>query len=83
MQSQKEVEIGVALIRVVLAEKRELVFKEEGQEYAQVVRMLGNGRLKASCFDGEDRMAHVRGVPLSNVITVYGVVRHHSAASKA
>ena len=26
--------------------KRELVFKEHGQEYAQVVRMLGNGRLE-------------------------------------
>lgn len=25
--------------------KRELVIKEEGQEYAQVIRMLGNGRL--------------------------------------
>ncbi|KAM1429556.1 hypothetical protein ACFX2I_045737 [Malus domestica] len=25
-------------------EKRELVFKEDGQEYAQVLRMLGNGR---------------------------------------
>mmetsp|Transcript_3953 Transcript_3953/g.16813 ORF Transcript_3953/g.16813 Transcript_3953/m.16813 type:complete len:82 (-) Transcript_3953:177-422(-) len=25
-------------------EKRELVFKEDGQEYAQVKRMLGNGR---------------------------------------
>ncbi|KAL5714565.1 hypothetical protein ACHQM5_016509 [Ranunculus cassubicifolius] len=27
-------------------EKRELVFKEDGQEYAQVLRMLGNGRCK-------------------------------------
>ena len=26
-------------------EKRELIFKEDGQEYAQVLRMLGNGRL--------------------------------------
>ncbi|CAN8323602.1 unnamed protein product [Cochlearia groenlandica] len=25
-------------------EKRELIFKEDGQEYAQVLRMLGNGR---------------------------------------
>ena len=42
-------------------EKRELVFKEEGQEYAQVVRMLGNGRLEALCFDGEKRLGHIRG----------------------
>ncbi|KAG5462999.1 MAG: eukaryotic translation initiation factor 1A, partial [Olpidium bornovanus] len=63
------------------SEKRELVFKEDGQgcdfegggwpapqsaarrraEYAQVVKMLGNGRLEAQCFDGEKRLAHIRG----------------------
>jgi len=42
-------------------EKRELVFKEDGQEYAQVVKMLGNGRLEAKCFDGPTRLAHIRG----------------------
>jgi len=42
-------------------EKRELVFKEDGQEYAQVVKMLGNGRLEAKCFDGTTRLAHIRG----------------------
>merc|ERR1712080_164154 len=42
-------------------EKRELTFKEEGQEYAQVVKMLGNGRLEAVCFDGSKRLAHIRG----------------------
>ncbi|KAI0897325.1 hypothetical protein F4806DRAFT_461710 [Annulohypoxylon nitens] len=42
-------------------EKRELTFKEEGQEYAQVVKMLGNGRLEAQCFDGAKRLAHIRG----------------------
>ncbi|KAJ1786276.1 Translation initiation factor 1A [Coemansia sp. RSA 2399] len=41
--------------------KRELIFKEEGQEYAQVVKMLGNGRLEASCFDGINRLAQIRG----------------------
>ncbi|KAJ2091805.1 Translation initiation factor 1A [Coemansia sp. RSA 986] len=41
--------------------KRELIFKEEGQEYAQVVKMLGNGRLEASCFDGVNRLAQIRG----------------------
>jgi translation initiation factor 1A len=37
------------------------VFKEDGQEYAQVTKMLGNGRLEAQCFDGEKRLAHIRG----------------------
>merc|ERR1712093_235824 len=38
-----------------------LVFKEEGQEYAQVLKMLGNGRVEAMCFDGEKRLGHIRG----------------------
>jgi len=42
-------------------EKRELVFKEDGQEYAQVSKMLGNGRLEAMCFDGIKRLCHIRG----------------------
>jgi translation initiation factor 1A len=42
-------------------DKRELVFREDGQEYAQVTKMLGNGRLEALCFDGEKRLAHIRG----------------------
>lgn len=41
--------------------KRELVFKEDGQEYAQVTKMLGNGRLEAMCFDGAKRLCHIRG----------------------
>ena len=41
--------------------KRELIFKEDGQEYAQVLRMLGNGRLEAYCFDGQKRLCHIRG----------------------
>merc|ERR1712029_475145 len=41
--------------------KRELVFKEDGQEYAQVIKMLGNGRLEAMCFDGVKRLFHIRG----------------------
>lgn len=37
------------------------MFREDGQEYAQVTKMLGNGRLEAQCFDGEKRLAHIRG----------------------
>eukprot|EP00911_Craspedida_sp_UC1_P001193 UC1_evm1s901 len=42
-------------------DKRELVFKEDGQEYAQVQKMLGNGRCDVYCFDGKNRLAHIRG----------------------
>lgn len=42
-------------------EKRELIFKEDGQEYAQVMKMLGNGRLEAQCFDGVKRLCQIRG----------------------
>ena len=30
-------------------------------EYAQVLRMLGNGRLEAMCIDGVKRLCHIRG----------------------
>ncbi|CAL0321442.1 unnamed protein product [Lupinus luteus] len=42
-------------------ENRELGFKEDGQEYAQVIRMLGNGRCEAMCIDGTKRLCHIRG----------------------
>ena len=42
-------------------ENRDLVFKEDGQEYAQVTKMLGNARLEAMCFDGVTRICHIRG----------------------
>jgi len=44
--------------------KRELILKEEGQAYAQVTRILGNGHLEAFCFDnagGKKRLCHIRG----------------------
>jgi len=30
-------------------------------EYAQVLKMLGNGRLTAQCVDGVQRLCHIRG----------------------
>ena len=42
-------------------EKRELVFKDKDQEYAQILKMLGNGRCDAYCFDGVRRLCHIRG----------------------
>eukprot|EP00440_Ansanella_granifera_P060638 gb/GFBE01065722.1/.p1 GENE.gb/GFBE01065722.1/~~gb/GFBE01065722.1/.p1 ORF type:complete len:143 (+),score=63.97 gb/GFBE01065722.1/:1-429(+) len=41
--------------------KKELEFKEDGQEYGQITRMLGNGRCDVSCFDGVKRLCHIRG----------------------
>jgi len=32
-----------------------------GAEYAQVTKMLGNGRLEAMCFDATKRLCHIRG----------------------
>ena len=42
--------------------KRELEFKDESQEYAQVTKMLGNGRLEALCLtENRSIIAHIRG----------------------
>jgi translation initiation factor 1A len=40
-------------------EKRELVFREDGQAYAQVLRCLGGERLEVFCFDGQKRLCHM------------------------
>ncbi|KAL1217807.1 Eukaryotic translation initiation factor 1A [Cardamine amara subsp. amara] len=42
-------------------ENRELILKEDGQEYARVLRMLGNDRCEAMCIDGITRLCHIRG----------------------
>lgn len=41
--------------------KRELIYREEGQEYAQCIKLLGSGRMSVHCFDGKDRLAKIRG----------------------
>jgi len=41
--------------------KRDLVKKEEGQEYGQVTKMLGNGRIECLCLDGVKRLGTIRG----------------------
>ena len=41
--------------------RRNLELKDDGQEYAQVQMMLGNGRCRVYCFDGVERLAHIRG----------------------
>ena len=42
-------------------EERPLPIKEEGQEYAIVTKMLGNGRVSLKCMDGIDRLGKIRG----------------------
>ena len=43
--------------------ERPLEFKniEDNQEYAQVIKLLGNCRCTVSCIDGVERLAHIRG----------------------
>jgi translation initiation factor 1A len=40
---------------------RELPVAETNQEYARVTAMLGNGRVRAKLFDGEERLCRIRG----------------------
>ena len=37
------------------SDKRELAFKEDGQEYASVTKMVGNGWVECVCPDGTKR----------------------------
>ena len=41
--------------------KKERVFEEDGQDYTQVTKMLGNGLLEAMRFDGVKRLPHIIG----------------------
>jgi translation initiation factor 1A len=40
---------------------QELLTKEDGQEYAQVTKLLGGCTLEAQCFDGKKRRCSIRG----------------------
>jgi len=41
--------------------EKTLRLKEEGQEYAQITKCLGNCRFNVMCFDGKERMATMCG----------------------
>lgn len=45
----------------MVRDKRELEFKQDGQEYGQALRLLGNGRVEVYCMDGKKRTATIRG----------------------
>jgi len=42
-------------------DKDHLPFKEDQQEYAKVMRILGGCNLEVFCYDGNTRIAHIRG----------------------
>lgn len=42
-------------------DQKELVFKTEGQEYAKVIKMLGDRRVEVQTPDNETMIAHIRG----------------------
>lgn len=44
-----------------LGHKRELRFREEGEYYGRVEKMLGDCRVDCICSDGVHRIAHIRG----------------------
>merc|ERR1711903_260519 len=58
--------------------KQELIYGEDGQEYGQVQRMLGNGRCEVSCFDGTKRLCHIRGKMRKKVWVNQGDIVHVS-----
>lgn len=41
--------------------RREVLFKEYGQEYAVVTKMLGNGHCECQCYDDVVRLGNIRG----------------------
>lgn len=45
-----------------IVETRAILYKQEGQqEYALVVKMLGDRRVRAYCYDGVERLCRIRG----------------------
>jgi translation initiation factor 1A len=40
---------------------RPLLLKEDGQEYAEALKMLGDRRLSVRCYDGVERLGRIRG----------------------
>lgn len=50
----------------------ELVFKTVGQEYAQIVKILGGEYVQCYCFDGVQRLCHIRGAMRKRVWLISG-----------
>lgn len=41
--------------------RREIIFKDYGQEYALITKMLGNGHCECKCYDDVVRLGNIRG----------------------
>jgi translation initiation factor 1A len=41
--------------------RREILFKDYGQEYATITKMLGNGHCECQCYDDVIRLGNIRG----------------------
>ena len=52
---------GFKSLKKIVESNRELLYKEEGQEYAQVTALLGDRRVSLNCDDGAMRMGRIRG----------------------
>ena len=51
---------------------KEIEFKEYGQEYAQVLKPLGDCRFECYCFDGITRIGRIRGAIKGKVLITIG-----------
>lgn len=47
--------------KTIVEKRRELLLKEDGQEYGHVTRLLGNRQLEIKCFDNITRICVIRG----------------------
>ena len=54
-KKQRDINRGAA------GSKRDLLLKEEGQEYATITRMLGNSRVECHLCEGGNAMGRIRG----------------------
>ncbi len=57
--------------------KRELICKEEQQEYALITKILGGGKFEGKCFDNVTRICSIRGsmtrriwIKVNNIVLV-------------
>ena len=54
--------------------KREMVYKIDGAIYGQAVKLLGDCNFMIYCFDGKDRMCHIRRKVKKDKIAVDSIV---------
>ena len=57
--------------------KRELICKEDEQEYALITKILGGGKMEGKCFDNVTRICNIRGsltrkvwIKVNNIVLV-------------